>query len=212
MTAADRFFARLEPLAYADAENGDALANLTAALMAPVEIGEIARDSDLNIAWGALRDPDTCPAALLDWLAVDQGIVFPPSALTEADKRYRIKQAAGRYRGTPRALVEEVQLALTGTKTVLLGYQNGDEWHYLVGTIDAETPDEDAVERAIEAQNPAFMLWDRVLTSDWSWFVLAPTIIAERVGDEYTIGSPDYPTWTSVGVSFTDWTDLVAGP
>lgn len=212
LPAAARFYRRLEPLAYDDANQDNALKNLASAWMAPVEIGEIARDSGTHIAWSALRDPDACPADLLDWLAVDQGIVLPASALTVAEKRYRINQAAGRYRGTPRGLVEEIQLTLTGSKTVLLGYFDGDQWHYAVGTIAAETPDTAAVERAIAAQNPAFMLWQHVLTSAWSWFVLAPTLIAERVGDVYTLGAPDYPTWTSVGAAFTDWTDLVAGP
>jgi hypothetical protein len=60
------------------------------------------------------------------------------------------------------------------------------------------------------------MLWERLLTSDWSWMVLAPTLIGTRATvdgvDTYTIGTPTYPTWTSVTSAFTDWTDLVAGP
>lgn len=213
LPAAARLYARFEPLAYDDANQGNAFKDLTSALAAPVEIGEITRDAGAHIAWSALRDPDFCPEALLDWLAVDQGIVLPQSALTANEKRYRIKQAAGRYRGTPRALAEEIQLELAGSKTVLLSYQVGDEWHYLVGTIDSETSDSALVEAAIARQNPAFMLGDYVSTSTWSWFVLAPTLIAERdVDGEYTLGTPDYPTWTSVTSAFTDWTDLVAGP
>jgi phage tail P2-like protein len=213
VSAAARLYARLEPIAYDD---DGTLQDLTTALMAPVEIAEIARDTDTLVAWEALWDPDECPAELLDWLAIANGVILPPSALTTAEKRYRIKQAAGRYRGTPRALVEEVQLVLTGTKTVYMAFKTADRWTYAVGTIDAETPDEDAVEAAIERQNPAFMLWERLLTSDWSWMVLAPTLIGTRATvdgvDTYTIGAAPYPTWTSVASAFTDWTDLVAGP
>jgi hypothetical protein len=86
------------------------------------------------------------------------GVEFPPSAITDAEKRYRILQAAGRYRATPRAVIEELQLVLTGTKTVYLGYHTPDQWHYAVATLDSETPDPDAVERAVLAQKPVGML------------------------------------------------------
>src|SRR5262245_41113463 len=101
--AADRFYGRLEPLAFADAEHGSTLTLLAGALMAPIELAEIARDSDTHMAWGRLFDPGECPTELLDWLAVFAGIVLPPSALTEAEKRSRILQAGDRYRGTERA-------------------------------------------------------------------------------------------------------------
>jgi phage tail P2-like protein len=125
VSAAARLYARLEPIAYDD---DGTLQDLTTALMAPVEIAEIARDTDTLVAWEALWDPDECPAELLDWLAIANGVILPPSALTTAEKRYRIKQAAGRYRGTPRALVEEIQLVLTGTKTVYMAFKTADRW------------------------------------------------------------------------------------
>jgi hypothetical protein len=211
---AARLYQRLAPIAHADPENELTLLRLCEALMAPVQITEISRDTDTHIAWESLFDPDTCPDALLDWLAVYNGVVLPPSALTPAEKRYRIKQAAGRYRGTPRALIEELQLVLTGTKTVLVAFQTPDRWTYLVGTIDAETPDTAAVEAAIERQNPAFMLWERILTSQWSNLVLAPTVIGERtvIGgvDSYVVGTPIYPTCLSVLAAFATCADLEA--
>lgn len=213
MSAADRFFGRLEPLAYDD---DGTLENLAAALMAPVEVVEISRDTDTLTAWESLFDPDTCPAGLLDWLAVYNGVILGPAVLTEAEKRYRIKQAAGRYRGTPRATVEEVQLLLSDTKTVYIAFHTSDEWHYTVGVLTSEmTVDQLIVEAAILTQKPAGMSFNLLVLDpgDWTWFVLAPTLIAERDGDdEYTISTPDYPTWTSVTAAFTDWADLVAGP
>ncbi|MDA0184127.1 phage tail protein [Solirubrobacter phytolaccae] len=206
MTAGARFYARLAPL---EGDDGDGtLENLSVAFMHPVEIAEISRDQGELIAWEALWDPDTCPEDLLDWLAIANGIVLPPSAITPADKRYRIKQAAGRYRGTPRALVEEVQLELTGTKTVIMAFQSPDRWSYAVGTIDAETSDTAAIDAAIERQNPAFTLWSRALTSEWSYLVLGPTLIATRVGDEYTIGTPTYPDYASIVAAFSDYQHL----
>jgi hypothetical protein len=208
MSAAARFLARLEPIAYDD---DGTLENLATAFMAPIEIGEVARDTDTLVAWESLFDPDECPTELLDWLAIYNGVVLPALALTAAEKRYRIKQAAGRYRGTPRATAEEIQLVLTGTKTVLFSYRiDGDQWRYAIATIDAETPDEAAVERAVIAQKPAGMLVTRLLTSDWSWMVLAPTLVAERDDDDnYTLGTPAYPTWQSVLDAFSDWQHLL---
>lgn len=214
MTAAARYFARLEPVAYADTENGGVLEALAAALTAPREVLEVAHQDDAHEhPWGALLDPDATPAVLLDWLAVFAGIELPPSALTEAEKRYRIKQAAGRYRGTPRAVVEELQLVLTGTKTVLLGFHAPDEWHYIVGTIDTETPDPAAVIRAVSAQKPVGMIVETVMTGDWSSFVLAPDLVAHRETidgvDTYVIGTPEYPTCQSVLDAFATCQDLL---
>lgn len=208
MSAADRLYRRLEPVAQDDAANDDALLNLATALMAPRELMEIARDSETHIAWGALLDPDVCPAELLDWLAVYAGSVLPPSALTEAEKRYRILQSAGRYRGTPRAVIEELQLHLTGTRTVYVGFHTPDEWHYSVATITSETPDADAVERAVIAQKPAGMLVDVVTTDDWSYFVLGPTLVGYRDGDGFAVGAPEYPDYASVVAAFSDYQHL----
>ena len=167
MTAADRFYGRLEPLAYADAENDFTLQNLCDALMAPVAITELARDSDTHIAWGKLRDPDECPEQLLDWLAVDQGVILPASAITAAEKRSRIEQAAGRYRGTQRAWKEEIQRALTGTKTVRLAtFVDGDRWKVTIITDPAETPDPAAVDRTARAQKPNGVLLTYMTEAD----------------------------------------------
>lgn len=206
-----RLYRRLEPVAYDDANQGYALLYLAAALMSPREILEVVRADEYHaIPWGRVLDPDACPSELLDWLAVFAGVTLPPSALTSSEKRYRILQAAGRYRGTPRAVIEELQLVLTGTKTVYLGYHTPDEWHYSVATVAAETPDADAVERAVLAQKPVGMLVDIFTTDEWSSFVLAPTLIGYRDGDGYAIGTPDYPTCQSVLDAFATCADLEA--
>lgn len=215
MSASARLFARLAPLAYDDANRGNVLAALATALMAPREVfSDAIRDDATHIAWGQVMDPDACPADLLDWLAVEAGVELPPSATTEAEKRYRIKQAAGRYRGTPRAVVEELQLVLTGTKTVYLGYRDPDQWHYTVGTLTAETPDTAAADRAIQAQKPVGMIATRVAVSGWTWLVLAPNLIGQRATvageDSYVVIAPTYPTWTDVVNHFTTWADVAA--
>ena len=165
MSAAERFYKRLEPIAFDD---DGTLAALTEALMAPIEIAEIARDTDDGlIAWEPLFDPDTCPAVLLDWLAVYNGVILPPSALTDDEKRSRIKQAAGRYRGTEQAWIEEIQRALTGEKVVrLLTFVNGDRWKVTIITRASETPDPAAVERTAFAQKPAGILLTFIVTDE----------------------------------------------
>lgn len=168
-----------------------------------------ARTTRDYIAWGMALDPDAAPDGLLDWLATYAGTVLPPSALTTGEKRYRILQSAGRYRGTPRAVIEELQLHLTGSKTVYVGFHTPDEWHYSIATIDSETPDAAAVERAVLAQKPVGMLVDVFTTAVWSSFVLGPTLIGYRDGDGYQIGTPEYPTCQSVLDSFATCQDLL---
>ena len=164
MSAAARFYSRLEPVAYDDDGTLSALAE---ALMAPVEICEVSRDTDTLVAWEPLLDPDTCPAALLDWLAVYNGVILPPSALSEEEKRSRIKQAAGRYRGTQEAWREEIQRSLTGTKTVrMLTFVNGDRWAVTIITRTSETPDAAAVERTARAQKPAGIVLTFLVTDE----------------------------------------------
>jgi hypothetical protein len=212
--AADRYYRRLEPIAYDDANQGYVLRALATAVMAPREVLEVVRaDDDHEIPWGAALDPDAVPAELLDWLGVFAGVELPPSALGDAEKRYRIKQAAGRYRGTPRAVIEELQLVLTGTRTVYVGFFTPDQWHYAVGTLAAETLDVDAVDRAVQAQKPVGMLATAVTTDDWVWLFLAPTVVGTRAivdgVDSYVVTAPDYPTWQDVIDHFTTWQDVI---
>lgn len=214
MTAtADRLYARLEPVAFADADNGLALQKLAAVLTAPREVFEFIYGTADHDPWGRLLDPDTCPPELLPWLAVFAGVELPPSALTEAEQRYRIKQAAGRYRCTPRAVVEELQLVLTGTKSVYMSFQSPDQWHYVIATVSAETPDTAGADRAVQEQKPAGMIATRILTSAWSWIVLGPDLIGQRATvdgeDSYVVGTPTYPTWADVVSHFATWTDVV---
>jgi hypothetical protein len=213
VSASARMFARLAPLAYDDANHGNVLAALATALTAPREVfSDAIRDDATHIAWGAVLDPDACPVDLLDWLGIFAGVELPASALSEAEKRYRIKQAAGRYRGTPRAVMEELQLVLTGTKTVYLGFQDPDQWHYTVGTLTSETPDTAAADRAILEQKPVGMIASRA-TGTWTWLFVGPTLVANRqvVGgvDSYVITAPTYTSWTDIATHFTTWTDVV---
>lgn len=168
MTAAARFYERLEPIAYDDIDG--LLEDLATAIMAPLEVCEIARDTDTHVAWETLWNPATCPAELLDWLAVAAGVILPPSALTEAEKRARIAQSAGAYRGTEDAWRTEIQRSLTGSKTVrFFTFVGGDRWAVTIKTRTSETPDAAAVERTARAQKPVGLVLTFLTGDDPIW-------------------------------------------
>jgi hypothetical protein len=207
----DRFMGE-RAIAAIDVGDGT-LGKLVAAITAPGELlWSVVRGDGSHGPWDRVMDPDTCPAVLLPWLAQFAGVELLPDD-TEAQQRYRIRQAAGFYQGTPRALVEELQLVLSGTRTVLLGFHNGDHWHYAVGTLDDETPDAGVVAAAVARQNPAGMVWEHLLTSDWSYFVIAPDLIAHRETvdgvDSYVISDPTFPDYQSLVDTFSDYQHLL---
>lgn len=208
-----RFYDRVAPIAEGDQDRGYPLLRLIVAIMRPGELWYyLARETDTHRAWGKALDPDYAPRGLLRWLALFPGVTLQPGDI-EAQQRYRIRQAAGLYRGTPRAVVEELQLVLAGTRTVLLGWHTPDQWHYTIGTLAAETSDTAAVQRAVEAQEPPGMTGTAVTTEAWTWFVLAPSLIAHRElvdgEDSYVIDTPEYPTWQSVIDAFSTWQRLI---
>lgn len=209
MSLASRFLTRVAPINVGDSTLGE----LVAAITAPGEVMEtIASGSASHGPWGKAVDPDEAPASLLRWLKLFPGVTFQPGD-TESVQRYRIKQAAGDYQATPRAIIEELQLILSGTKTVYLGFHAPDQWHYLVGVITSEAPSGSAVAAAVERQEPAGMNGFDVYLSGWTWFTLAPDLVAHRETidgeDSYVVDAPEYPTWQSVVDHFSTWQHLV---
>jgi phage tail P2-like protein len=192
-TAADRLYDRLAPLATYDDENGGIVRALAETLALPQSnVDDVARDTDTQLAWQPLLDPDTCPAAWLPWLAQFPGVKLLPSDLTEAQQRARIKAAAGFYRGTTRAIVEAVQATLTGTQFVnVLNAVGGDPWAQTVITRTSETPDAAATTRAALSQKAAGAVQTVVVSNDPIW-------------SEATL------TWNTVGAAET-WQTLAPG-
>lgn len=166
-SAGTRLYDRLAPVATYDPENGNIVRAIAEVLAEPQElVDQVARDTDTHLAWQAALDPDVTPDEFLPWLAQFAGTQLLPSDTAE-QQRERIKSAAGFHRGTPRAIREEVQLTLTGTKFVnLLQRVGGDMWAITVVTRTTETPDPAATERAARAQKPAGMLMTFVVTDE----------------------------------------------
>jgi P2-related tail formation protein len=168
-TAGERLYDRLAPVATYDEENGGVVAALADMLALPqAVVDDIARDdlsrpAGTQLAWQPLLDPDTTP--WIDWLAQFPGVKLLPSDLTDEAKRARVKQAAGFYRGTTRAIVEAVQPTLTGNQTVIVQNQvGGDVWAQTVITRTSETPDAATTTRAALTQKAAGVIQTMVIS------------------------------------------------
>lgn len=198
-TAGDRLLDRLAPVATYDDENGGVVAALAETLAEPQQIvDDVARDQeDGQLAWQPALDPDTAPSVLLPWLAQFPGVALPPDA-SEQEWRDRIKQAAGYYRGTVRAIREEVQRTLTGTKSVIVLEQvSSDPWAVTVKTRTGETPNVTATTAAALSQKPAGMLMTVVVSDE---------PILDEGGAARTIDGIGSAGTTIDAVATTDWT------
>jgi phage tail P2-like protein len=189
MTLAERATAQLTP--YLDVDTEGLLPALAAGFMAPLEICDIARDTDTHIAWGALFDPDTCPGPLLPWLAQLSGDQLLPSD-TEQDQRERITDPGNFFRGTVEAIKAEIRPVLTGNRTViLLERVSGNEFAVTIITRTSETP------------NPA-----AVVVAAWRqlapWLIVTFVVSDDPIWDEATL------TWDAVGATET-WDSIVLG-
>jgi hypothetical protein len=156
--AAELYSDALAPYTRADAAHGYALGTFLMALTLGAEdIATLVRDDPETgaVGWSAIVDADRAPEWALPWLAALVG-VRDDAALTEAERRDRIKTRAGQQRGTLKAITDAPKPFLTGTKTVTVTERvGGNAWQLAVSTLAAETPDPDRVEAAIRAEKPA---------------------------------------------------------
>jgi hypothetical protein len=152
---AERILDEVAPLAYADPENGHALAKYVGALALPLDkLDALARDEEDRPGWAIVLDPDAAPAEWLRWLSQFVGVRLL-AGLSEADQRARIKSTSGFHRGTPAAIRAAAEPHLTGDRRVYIVERHGSPYRLTVATMDTETPDPAAVERAIRAEKPA---------------------------------------------------------
>jgi hypothetical protein len=115
-------------------------------------------DIDAGIEGGrVLRDPSVAPSWALAHAALYTGAVPLPGRLageSEEDWLARARDAAvyplGIKRGTHEAIRRSIQPLLTGTKTVFIADNFGQEYGILVRTVESETPDPAAVQLALE--------------------------------------------------------------
>lgn len=129
-----------------------------------------------------LRDPSVAPLWALPHASMYTGAKLPGRRAGESDEEYleRARDAAvyplGILRGTHEAVRRAIQPLLTGTKTVIIADNYGDEYGILVRTMTEETPDPALVERTLQGDyvsggQPEAIRAELVLTYTASDFV-----------------------------------------
>lgn len=193
----DRLRERTEQLAPDDADFGDAHRHLTRAMALALErVAEI-YDPDEGLPGAPLLDPETCPAWALPWLAQVLGVPLPPG-LPEAEARVLVASVGGWARGTRGALLATAQALTTGTHTVFFEERNEDAddppYSFLIRTLESETPDSAALERALRLQKPGGLIMDYGTVAGLTW---------DALGGEYA-------TWDDLGAAFSTWDRVIA--
>jgi hypothetical protein len=165
-TWGERLYEGMTPIAYADAEHGDALRHFLGALgVAHQPLEEVIADTENGPGWAIVFDVDTCPAWGLPWLAQLVGVQLPVG-ITEAEARDRIRVPVGFARGMVAATVAAAQRKLTGTRKVtVIERVEGNAYQYTVVTRSSETPDPAGTERDIRAEKPVGLLLTYVVST-----------------------------------------------
>lgn len=158
-TTAERLYDDVAPLAYDDEAQGYALALYLQALATMLdEVADLSRDSEEGRpGWSQLFDLDTVDAKFLPYVGQFIGVTVPPELSAEA-QRARIRSTDGFRRGTPAAIIGAAQQHLTGTQKVYLTERHASAYRLTVATLTSETPDPDAVVRALAEQKPAGLI------------------------------------------------------
>lgn len=191
---AENLYSALGALTAGDEENGWHLLMFVDALTSVMteKIHMLAADRNGKPGWSVVFDPDECPSYALPYLGQFVGVALEPS-LTEAEQRTKITLPEGWQRGTKAALVAAVQRQLTGTRRVLLRERYPDNAYQLsVRTMVDETPDTDAVLRAILTQKPIGIVLNYEAITGQAW-------------DDLLASSTD---WDDVESTYADWDDV----
>lgn len=154
----ERLRDRTAPLAPHDDRYGYAHAYLCGSLGAIFdEVAEVFDPEGDVPPMAPLLDPELCPDWALPWLAQFVGITLP-AGMPPDEAREVIGAVYGFRRGTRQAMEAAAALYLTGEKTVHFRERDPDSpdppYTLEVVTLDEETPDPAAVERALIALKP----------------------------------------------------------
>lgn len=156
-TFAERVYAQLDPLKYAESGLGNPLSVYTDSLNPMFdEIDEYASDGDFGeVGWSSIMDVDRAPLKALPWLAQFVGVTLDQT-LSEADQRNQVKTVPGFSRGTKASIIAAAQRHLTGTRDVIMieRYQ-GKAYRLYIATRTAQTPNNLVTIADIKTQKPA---------------------------------------------------------
>lgn len=138
-----------------DAQYGYAHGYLSESMMHMYQDVASLVDPEDDSPWVPLFDVNKCPDWALPWLAQVVGVRLPSSITGDAAREY-ITALSFEEIGKPSAIRAAVSIYLTGNKTVYFRERDqGDAYALEVVTVDAETPDPEAVARALESSVPA---------------------------------------------------------
>jgi hypothetical protein len=165
---------RTQPLAPHDADYDYAHAYLSEGMMRPWEqVAELVDPPDPYPPWAPLFNVYICPDWALPWLAQIVGVRLPAS-LTPDDAVAAIVGLAGQARGGPAAIKTVVGLFLTGSKSMYFRERDGGDAYALeIVTLEGETPDPAAVQRAILSQKPGGIVLSYRTVIAWDHEALA---------------------------------------
>jgi hypothetical protein len=189
---AEEIYGALGPLTAHDEENDWALLRFVSAIAkAPQVTDDLVRDSDAGPGWSSIVDLDRAPADALPWLAQFVGVDVATD-LDEASQRLRIRETSGFRRGTLAAIEGAARQYLTGSRTVQVQERDTSPYHLKVTTFQTETPVPDRTAEALQAQKPAGLVLQYVVSTGATYDELKAT------GLTYDQLAAAYPTYTQM--------------
>lgn len=158
-------YEQVSPLAFADPDNGYAVAHVCQAIgLMWQDMDDLIRDTDSGPGWSTLVDVNRAPGFVLPWLAQLAG-VRATRGISETALRDEVARADGQRRGTPEAIRRAAAKTLTGTQSVRLVERTTSAYTLTVITSTSETPDPAATLAALLAAKPAGLVLTHVVSS-----------------------------------------------
>jgi hypothetical protein len=153
-----------EPLAYADEENGFALAIMLNAIgLMWDSVADLSEPDDGTPGWSPLVDVERTPAWALPWTAQRAGITVTRGA-PEDFQREELRRRSGEATGRPATMIAKVKSTLTGDKVVRLVERSSSAWRFLIVTRTAETPDAAATFAVILSEKPGGDIAEHIIS------------------------------------------------
>jgi len=169
----------LQPMFYADAQNGNSLHIYLGGLSDPIFqlVDDWASDTDDgDPGYSLLVDATRVPDVAIPWLGQFVGIRVT-TGLTAAQQKEQLVGLGNWKRGTVAALKAAPQPLLTGTQTVIVKERDTSPYHLLVYTLAAETPDQNAVLAALLSQKPAGLVMQYIVYANQKSFTVRQSTV-----------------------------------
>ena len=166
-------FDLLQPMFYADANNGNALATYLGSLGLNFEIiEEWARDTDDGkIGYSLLVDATRVPDEAITWLGQFVGIQITQGLPPDQQKQQLV--GLGNWkRGTVAALQAAPRPFLTGSQTVIVKERDTSPYHFEVMTLASETVDPTKVLAALMTQKPGGLIMTYIVFAGQKAFAM----------------------------------------